>query len=252
MADVWIMKGLGLNDPLRIRAPRELVDWINQVGFLPLFANEVPGFSAEEHVSPDFWWTGDREQDPWEWREIIAAGHEVAYGKFFDGRAGFISQEWLPFFANWRRDGYDFDGRWQSGAANRREKAVMEHFMDVESEDEPAFTGASILSTDLKRLAGFGKGGEKNYPGIVTGLQMQLYLVISGFRRRRNRAGEAYGMAVSELMAPETLWGYDRLTAAYGEEPLASWQRVFDRVKTLFPAADTDILRLIGRPPVQR
>ena len=252
MADVWIMKGLAWNDPWRIRTPGELVDWINQVGFLPLFANEVPGFSAEEHVSPDFWWTGDREQDPWEWREIIAAGHEVAYGKFFDGRAGFISLEWLPCFANWRRDGYDFDGRWQSGAANRREKAVMEHFMDVESDDEPAFTGASILSTDLKRLAGFGKGGEKNYPGILTGLQMQLYLVISSFRRRRNRAGEAYGMAVSELMAPETLWGYDRLTAAYGEAPITSWQRVFDRVKTQFPAADADITRLIGRPPVQR
>ena len=53
MADVWIMKGLGWNDPLRIRSPRELVDWINQVGFLPLFANEVPGFSAEEHVAAD-------------------------------------------------------------------------------------------------------------------------------------------------------------------------------------------------------
>lgn len=30
----------------------ELINWINEVGFLPLFANEAPGFSAEEHVSP--------------------------------------------------------------------------------------------------------------------------------------------------------------------------------------------------------
>ena len=34
---------------------RELINWINEVGFLPLFANEVSGFSAEEHVSPLFW-----------------------------------------------------------------------------------------------------------------------------------------------------------------------------------------------------
>ena len=67
----WIMKGLDWNDPYRIRSWRELINWINEVGFLPLFANEVPGFSAEEHVSPLFWWTGDPEQDPWVWREII-------------------------------------------------------------------------------------------------------------------------------------------------------------------------------------
>ena len=67
----WIMKGLDWHDPYRIRSWRELINWINEVGFLPLFANEVPGFSAEEHVSPLFWWTGDPEQDPWVWREII-------------------------------------------------------------------------------------------------------------------------------------------------------------------------------------
>ena len=59
----WIMKGLDWDDPLRIRSWRELINWINEVGFLPLFANEVPGFSAEEHVSPHFWWTGDPDQD---------------------------------------------------------------------------------------------------------------------------------------------------------------------------------------------
>ena len=57
--------------------------------FLPLFANETEGFSAEEHVSRDYWWTGIVEEDPWEWREIIARSREVAYGKFFDKKAGY-------------------------------------------------------------------------------------------------------------------------------------------------------------------
>ena len=80
---VWIIKGLPWNDPFRIRTWKELVSWVNEVGFLPLFSNEVEGFSAEEHVATDYWWTGNREQDPWEWREIIAASHEVAYGNCF-------------------------------------------------------------------------------------------------------------------------------------------------------------------------
>ena len=46
----WIMKGLEWDNPYRIRSWRELITRINELGFLPLFANEVPGFSAEEHV----------------------------------------------------------------------------------------------------------------------------------------------------------------------------------------------------------
>ena len=92
----WIMRGLAWDDPYRIRTWQELVNRVNEIGFLPLFANDITGFSAEEHVSPNYWWTGDREQDPWEWREIIAASHEVAYGKFFGGKAGFTSKAWLP------------------------------------------------------------------------------------------------------------------------------------------------------------
>ena len=193
---------------------------------------------------------GDREQDPWEWREQIAADHQVAYGKFFDGKAGFISREYLPAFANSRRDGYDFDARWQDGRADRREKRIMELFMDVESEDEPVFRGEPMLSTELKRAAGFGRDGEKNYPGVLTGLQAQLYLVISGFRRRRNRRGEPYGMAVSVLQPPETLWGYAALSADYGREPADSWQTLYDHVKALYPSAPDDaVRRLIGRRP---
>ena len=122
--DKWIMKGMEWDDPYRIRSWRELVNWVNEVGFLPLFANEVPGFSAEEHVHTWSWWTGDAEQDPWIWREIIADSHEVAYGKFFNKKAGFISVEWLPYFANFRRDGYDFDARWEDELASSREKKI--------------------------------------------------------------------------------------------------------------------------------
>lgn len=70
-------------DEIRLLRHRELINWINEIGFLQLFKNEVEGFSAEEHVSPLCWWTGDAENDPWEWREIIARSGEVAYGKFF-------------------------------------------------------------------------------------------------------------------------------------------------------------------------
>ena len=246
----WIMRGLDWNDPYRIRTWQELVSWINEIGFLPFFANEIEGFSAEEHVSPNFWWTGDREQDPWEWREIIAASHQIAYGKFFDKKAGFVSIGWLPYFANFRRNGYDFDSRWEDGLAGRREKAVMDLLSDKDEDGDVIFPDRQILSTDLKKKAGFGKDGQKNYPGIITGLQMQTYLVIADFHRRTNKRGEEYGMPVSILLPPEAIWGYEAVTAAYAERPEESWQRITDRVKELYPSAkDTDILKLIGKKP---
>ena len=192
----WIMRGLSWNDPYRIRTWQELVNWVNEIGFLPLFANDIKGFSAEEHVSPDYWWTGDKEQDPWEWREIIAASHEVAYGKFFGGKAGFISKKWLPYFANYRRNGYDFDSRYDDGLVTFREKVIMDYYIGEDSNGDILWKQDEILSTELKKMSGFGNGGLKNYPGIITGLQMQLYLVITDFQQRKNKKGAEYGMSV--------------------------------------------------------
>ena len=244
------MRGLAWDDPYRIRTWQELVRWIQEIGFLPLFANEIVGFSAEEHTAPEGWWSGDSAQDPWEWREIIAADHQVAYGKFFGGKAGFISKEWIPYFANYRRRGYDFDARYADGFAGHREKVIMDFYLGEDSRGDMLWKQDRILSTDLKKMAGFGKGGLKNYPGIITGLQMQLYLVITDFQRRTNKRGEAYGMSVSVMFPPETVWGYDLVTAAYAEEPLVSWQRICDHVRALYPAADAQaVTALIGKQP---
>lgn len=234
----------------RIRTWQELVNWINEVGFLPLFANEITGFSVEEHVASDFWWTGDREQDPWEWREIIAASHQVAYGKFFDKKAGFISKKWLPYFANYRRNGYDFDSAWEDGKVTRREKLIMDILTDIDADGNMVWKDKQILSTDLKKLAGFGKGGEKNFSGITTDLMMKIYLVTTDFHKRKNKNGAEYGMPVSVLMPPEAIWGYDVLTAAYTEEIHQSWLRICDRVNEMFPQAkQNEIIRLIGKEP---
>lgn len=229
----WAMYGLDWDNPYRIRSYRELINWINEIGFLPLFKNEVDGFSAEEHVSNLFWWTGDPEQDPWVWREIIARTGEVAYGKFFNKKSGFISLQWFPCFANYRRDGYDFDARWDDELANIRCKKIMDAF-----EVGEAYTGL-----ELKRAAGFGKGGEKNFSGIITDLQMQTYLTIKEFRRRRNKKGVEYGMPVSVYAKPEKLWGYDMVSSMYKEEPQKSWERIFDHVKGMYPYAEDKQIR---------
>ena len=232
---VWIMRGLDWDDPTRIQSWEELIAWIDEVGFLSLFKNEVDGFSVEENTSDLYWWTGDEAQDPWEWRRLIARSGKVAYGKFFDGKAGFISRAWFPHFANWRRDGYDFDSRWDEELASRRQKRVMDQFVQ---KDE-------LYSCELKGLAGFGKEGEKNFEGTVTDLQMGSYLLIRDFRHRVNKKGLPYGWPIAVYATPEALWGYEHIASAYGEEPARSRELVYQQVQKNFPAATEEALRAV-------
>ena len=91
------------------------------------------------------------------------------------------------------------------------------------------------MSHELKKQAGFLKGGEKNYSGMITELQMQTYLITRDFRQKRNKKGAEYGMAVSVYMTPEELWGYDLVTSAYKEAPETSRERIYMRVMEQYP-----------------
>ena len=233
----WIMYGVDEDDPYCIHTVDELIEYIDAVGFLPLFKNDIPGFSVEERTVPDYWWTG-KPQDPWYWREVIARSGKVAYGKFFHGRAGFISTKWLPDFVNYRRDGYDFDALWDDAKANVRSKKIMDCF-DEKTEK---------LSFELKQQAGFGKGGEKNFDGIVTGLQMQLYLCVKDFRQKINKKGVAYGWPIAVYCMPEHLWGRELVTSAYREDPAESGEKIFAYIKETYPiATEKQIRRILGR-----
>ena len=231
----WIMHGMAWDDPYRVRTAQELINWVNEIGFLPLFANEIEGFSVEEHTAAACWWSDSAEQDPWAWREQIARSGEVAYGKFFGKKSGFVSKAWLPVLANYRRDGYDFDSRWEDGLAKGRSKKLMDCF-----ESGGRFTGQQ-----LKAQAGFGNGGEKNFAGIVTDLQMQTYLVVCDFQQKVSKSGRAYGMPVSVYARPEDLWGYDLISSAYREQPAASRDKIFDHIRSLYPGATEKQLRCV-------
>lgn len=233
----WVMQGLSPDDPGCIHTAGELADYIDEVGFLPLFAGEVPGFSVEEHTASASWWTGDEASDPWEWRAVLARSGRFAYGKFFRNKAGFISARWLPVFANYRRDGYDFDALWDDELATVRQKKIMDLFAGDKEDRE-------MMTFEVRRAAGFGSGGEKNFEGTLTQLEMMCYLVIRDFRQRRNKAGREYGWPIAVLCTPEHLFGRELVTSTYAQEPKDSLEKIVQRVQQFYPdAGRTQILK---------
>ena len=151
----FYMLGCREDDPRCIRSPEELKRLISEIGFLPLFSNTIPGFSVEERTLASAWWTGDPASDPWTWREFLSSDPELAYGKFYDKKAGYVSKEWFPAFANYRRNGYDFDALVGDELVPYRNQQIMETF--------PAGRGGRAKEAARHPLSG-GKHaeGEKN------------------------------------------------------------------------------------------
>ncbi|MBQ7371447.1 MAG: hypothetical protein IJW67_06135, partial [Blautia sp.] len=143
-------------------------------------------------------------------------------------------------FANYRRDGYDFDARWDDELAGIRSKKIMDLFAEEYADRE-------LYSFEVKKLAGFGRNGEKNFEGELTRLQMQTYLCVRDFRRRKNKAGDEYGWGIAVYCLPEHIWGYDYVTGRYHQEPKDSALEIIGRVKELYPdAGDRALARVLG------
>ncbi len=224
-------------DDFTVDSMQELTDLIEKMGFVPFFANEIPGFSLEEHIAPKRWYGGSESfWDAWEWKGPVIRQTGCAYGKFLRNKAMYISAEWFPDFANYRRDGYDFDARYDDGLASYYDKELFE-LLDA---------NAPILSKSLKQIGNYGKGGRKGLEGMITRLQKQCYVVISDFRYARDRYGNRYGWGIAEYSTPEKLYGTDFTDAVYRRAPEESYMRVLEQFQRILPEAEeAQIKRLL-------
>ena len=209
-----------------IKTKSDLIGAVNEFGFLPFFENSIEGFSIEEHIAPECWWHSDTgEWSAWEWKGPVIRETGCAYGKFFEKKACYISREWFADFANYRRDGYDFDARFDDGLAPYRDKRLF----DLVSSDAP------IISKKLKEIGDYRKGGNKGFDTIMNRLQAQCYVIISDFVYMKNKRGEPYGWGVAEYSTPELFMGGDFTERVYARTPAESYERILDHFRELFP-----------------
>ncbi len=217
-----------------ICSEKALADTVLEYGFLPLLKNQITGFSVEEHTPPEYWFA-ENVDGPWEWKGPVIRRTGCAYGKFFAGKAGFISREWYCDFANYRRDGYDFDARYDDGLARREDKMVYDILADY----------PSLLSKEWRQLAGIKKRGE--FDAIVSRLQMLGYVITADFEYAMGKNGKPYGWGLARYATPEAFFGEDFTSRVYERDPKLSGERVAARLSELCPQATaaqiTKILR---------
>ena len=218
----------------RIGSAAELMDLIADIGFLPLLDSGILGFSAEEVVDDDCRYVvfpdGGWDWPLWKWKGQIVTEMPCSYGKFFRGKAGFVSREWWPDLCNYRRS------RFPMPSLDSIEGSIL----DVLRQH------GSLITRQLRAECGFiGKGMRSKFDGYVTRLQMATYLVTEDFVYPVDKHGRQYGWGWSLLNTPEALFGREACTCS--RTPEESLRRLVAQFRRILPAAtDAQIMRLVG------
>jgi len=214
-----------------IKTKADLEAAVLEYGFIPYFKNSLRGFSIQEHVDPKAWFDEEAE-GVWEWKGPVIRETGCAYGKFFENKAAFISRDVFSDFANFRRNGYDYEGFFNDGFGTFKDK----HLFDLIEENGP------ILSKELKRLGNFRKGGNTGFDTCINRLQHQCFVVISDFRYMKDRHGNEYGWGVAEYSTAEQLIGGE-FSEIYNTAPEDSYERILEHLCNILPNAKTEDIK---------
>ena len=221
-------------DDFVIDSMDDLIAIIDELGFVPFFENEIEGFSIEEHITQECWYTaadlGGGFWPAWEWKGPVIQQTKCAYGKFLRNKAMYISAKWFPDFANFRRDGYDFDARFEDGLASFDDRDLYELL----------YGNAPIVSKSLKKLGNYRKGGRKGFDSSITRLQKQCYVITSNFVYAKDKFGKEYGWGIAEYTTPEKFYGKKFIDKVYKRTPEESYKKVFKQFKKILPGVEDE------------
>ena len=225
-----------------VQTKQDLIDAVEEFGIVPYFTSSIPGFSLEEHCHPRMLFN-DTEENSWFWKGPVIRATGCAYGKFFGKKAAYVRKDLFLDLANYRRDGYDFDARYEDGLARFQDRQLY----GLISENAP------VLSKALRETGGYAYSGRwqktegvKGFDASVTRLQEQCYVIISDFVFTLDKRGNRRGWGVAEYSTPEKFMGAAFSENVYRQSPEASYARLLDFLRTLLPeASEKDVRRFL-------
>jgi hypothetical protein len=187
------------------------------------------GWDNEPPDSLIRWHTGDSEYDPWEWRmRVLDERDDIAYGKVFFRKAGYVTREWEPYFLAARRKGLTFDETYSDGVISNEAKRIYSVLRE----------GISMPFHALKQLAGFGKEDKTKFERGLVELQMRLFITMCGRQQKVSQRGEEYGWSSTVFCTTEQFWDDDVFAEAAKISTGEAAEAITERVYRLNPAAD--------------
>lgn len=150
--------------------------------------------------TPVRWHTGAPETDPWEWRmRVLDERRDIAYGKVFFKKSGYITKDWAPYFLAARRGKEEFDGAYADGTLSYAAKRIYNTILEY----------GTLPLHAIKQLAGFGAEEKSRFDSSLTELQMRMFLTMCGRQQKLSQKGEEYGWYSTVFCTTEQFWGAD-------------------------------------------
>ena len=190
------------------------------------------------YETPVRWHTGEMETDPWEWRmRVLDERNDMAYGKIFFKKSGYVTKEWAPYFLAVRREGKTFEEDYADGKISNEAKRIYE----VVSENQ------TLPVHGIKALAGFGKEDKSKFDRGLTELQMKMYITMCGRQQKISQKGEEYGWSSTMFCTTEHFWGEEIFETAAELEKAEAVQKIREQVYRLNPeAVEKKVLKFIN------
>lgn len=208
----------------------DVVQAVNEIGFLPLFSSVIEGFSVEDNIDKSKYYFVDGIEGMWKWKEQIASQGIIPYGKYFNKSAGFVSRKWFPYLCNFRRDGYDIDSRIDEGSIKFDEKIIYNLL----------YANGPMLSVDLKRASGI-----KSFDTLITKMQQETYVSVKKFIYKIDKNGKRYGWGIAEYDLTDNIFS-DISRTMYSESPKTCYEKMFEHLHNLMPfAPDKSINKIL-------
>lgn len=221
-------------DMITIHSMEDMAALVQQTGLMPFTNSAVPGFSVCERTAPGFWFVEDTD-GPWEWKGPVIEATGCAYGKLLGGKAAFVTREWYADLANYRRNGDDFELRFDEGRVSINEKRIMDVLMNCPSMD----------ARTLKREAGFVKSSA--FDSAIAKLQAQCFVTVVDFDYDYDRFGQRQGWAVTRYATPENHFGQEYIDRIYEREPEESFERLLEHLTGILGREyEKQIIRMLG------
>lgn len=218
---------------MEIYSAAQLMEYIQQIGFLPLLDSGISGYSAEDVVADDCRYVvlpdGGWDWPLWKWKGPIVTEGGCVYGKFFAGKAGFISKQWWGDFCNYRRSTHPVP------AEGTIEDAILMTLREH----------GSLITRELRAACGFtGPKMRSKFDNYVTRLQMGCRIVTEDFVYPRDKHNREYGWGWSLLTTPERLLGDEACHS--GCPPEESLERMLNHLRKVLPSAtEQQLLRIL-------
>ncbi|MBR1514483.1 MAG: hypothetical protein IJ622_09365 [Bacteroidales bacterium] len=209
----------------QISSPETMERAIREVGIIPFFKSNIPGYSIKEQTQPGFWFDDGDTLGPWDWKIDCLESGDIAYGKFLCGnKAAFATVPLYRELMNLRRATTQPDKDGQKIMAYLDERG-------------------SITIKEVRALLGVKKA---TADAAIAKLQHQCRVVTGVIERVYRGPEQTYnGWQVSYFCTPESL--FDGVDLQAERSPEESLELLVEQITKLTDGTATrkQILRML-------